>query len=144
MWAVYASGYPSPHKVVLWKVGHQQDPDAHTPGEVQYPTVAAGPGGRLWVSWIEGDQSAPSAPTPRSPSGAWFAPLDHARRSRRVTDQDRRRRPARPARLGHQRLPGPVKGGSDASQIYSARIYEGLAVGVSPRGVSYKKGGTVR
>jgi hypothetical protein len=145
VWAVYNSGYPSAHTLVLWKVGTTTKLTLHTPGEVQYPTVAAAPGGRLWVSWIEGDQIRAVRTNPSVTKWGVVRTL-----STPAAPGESPTRIAGDGQLGPLDAvinvsPGPlVKGGSDAAQIFSARIYEGLAVGVSPHGISYKKGGTVK
>lgn len=145
VWAVYSSGYPSAHTLVLWKVGTSTKLTLHTSGEVQYPTVAAGPGGRLWVSWIEGSQVRAVRTNPAVTKWGIVRTLD----APDATDGG-------PTHLAGDGQLGPLdvaitsggrpltKGGNPTAQIYAARIYESLAVAVSPRGISYKKGGTVK
>ncbi len=59
VYAVYAAGYPSPRALDLIKLGTSTPVKVATFGgfseEVAGDTVAAGPNGRLWVTWFDGD-----------------------------------------------------------------------------------------
>ena len=143
VWAVYSSGYPSPHTLVLWKVGTTTKLTLRTSGEVQYPTVSAGPGGRLWVSWIEGTQIRAVRTDPAVTTWGVVRTLN-------APDSN----DGGPVHVVGDGQLGPfdavinsggkplTKGGNATSQIYSARIYEALKV-TATRGISYKRGGTV-
>jgi hypothetical protein len=144
VWAVYPSGYPESHQVVLWKVGTSQKLTIHTAGDAQYPGIAVGPGGRLWVYWIEGSVVHAVRTNPSVTKWGVVRTLDspHA-------DGESPTHTAGDGTLGpldavltvaNKPL---VKGGNPASQIFSTRILEGLRVGVSPAKISYKTGGNV-
>ena len=59
VYAVYAAGYPSPKALDLIKLGTRTAVKLATFGgfseEVAGDTVTAGPNGRLWVTWFDGD-----------------------------------------------------------------------------------------
>ncbi|RKS72626.1 hypothetical protein CLV35_2873 [Motilibacter peucedani] len=54
VWAAYASGYPSAHRLVLWDVVSGRTLSLPRRGAVQYVGLSPAPGGRLWVWWVEG------------------------------------------------------------------------------------------
>ncbi|BEP13009.1 hypothetical protein acdb102_13200 [Acidothermaceae bacterium B102] len=143
VWAVYSSGYPSPHTVVLWKVGTSTKLTLKTSGEVQYPTVSAGPGGRLWVSWIEGSQIRAVRTNPSVTTWgvvrALTTPAADGDAPTSITGDGQLGPLDAVINVANKPL---VKGGNPAPQIFSARILEGLRVAAT-HGISYKKGGTV-
>jgi hypothetical protein len=59
VYAVYPVGYPSPRSLDLIRLGTSSPLKLATFGgfseEVAGDTVAAGPNGRLWVTWFDGD-----------------------------------------------------------------------------------------
>ena len=129
--------------MVLWKVGTTTKLTLTRAGEAQYPTVSAGPGGRLWVSWIEGSQiravrTNPSVTqwgvvrTLTTPAADGEAPTS-------ITGDGQLGPLDAVINVANKPL---VKGGNPAPQIFAARIYEGLKV-TATRGISYKKGGIV-
>ena len=57
VWAAYASGYPSPQRLVLWNVVTGRTLSLRRPGGgIQYVGLSPAPGGRLWVWWVEGSR----------------------------------------------------------------------------------------
>jgi hypothetical protein len=54
VWAAYGSGYPSPHRLVLWQVGTSKRLVLTRSGSIQYVGISPAPGGRMWVWWVEG------------------------------------------------------------------------------------------
>lgn len=54
VWAAYTSGYPSPRTIVLWNVQTGRTLALRTAGAAQYVSLSPAPGGRLWLSWVEG------------------------------------------------------------------------------------------
>ena len=143
VWAVYSSGYPSPHTVVLWKVGTSTRLTLKTSGEVQYPTVSAGPGGRLWVSWIEGSQIRAVRTNPSVTKWgvvrALTTPAAEGESPTSITGDGQLGPLDAAINVASKPL---VKGNNAAPEIFAARIYEGLKV-TATRGISYTKGGTV-
>lgn len=144
VWAVYGSGYPATHKLVLWHVGTSTKLTLSTTGEAQYAGVSAAPGGRLWVWWIEGSTLHAVRTNPSvtrwgvervidSPHGAGEAPTH--------TAGDGSLGPLDAVLLVASKP--LVKGGNDAPEIFSTRLLEGLHVAVSPATVSYAHGGSV-
>jgi hypothetical protein len=137
VWAAYGSGYPGAHKLVLWNLQTGRTLSISRPsGEIQYVTLSAAPGGRLWVSWAEGGTVYA---TRTNPSVTKFGVL-------RAVGAPGGYSPTRTAGDGAL---GPldaiinVQAGNAPPTIYSARILEGVRVAVSPAKVSYTKGGTV-
>ena len=57
VWAAYSSGYPSPKQIVLWNVETGRTLTLRSGSAyagVQYVSLSPAPGGRLWLSWVEG------------------------------------------------------------------------------------------
>ena len=137
VWAAYASGYPSPQKLVLWNIQTGRTLTLKTSAEIQYVTISAAPGGRLWVSWIQGGTVYA---TRTNPSVTKFGVV------RAVTAPGG----YSPTRTAGDGALGPLDAiindtkGNAATAIYSTRILEGLHVAVSPAKVSYANGGTVK
>ncbi|MDX6204577.1 MAG: hypothetical protein QOF39_634 [Frankiales bacterium] len=137
VWAAYPSGYPAAHKLVLWNLQTGRTLTINRPvGEVQYVNLSAGPGGRLWVSWVEGGVVYA---TRTNPAVTAFGVL----RAVPAPGGDSATRTAGDGALGPLDAVINVEVGTAAPAIYSARILEGLHVAVSPAKVSYAKGGTV-
>jgi hypothetical protein len=144
VWAAYASGYPSPTKLVLWNVETGRTLSLRTSSEIQYVNMSPGPGGRLWVSWIQG--SAVYA-TRTNPSVTRFGVV-RAVASPHAPGES-------PTRTAGDGTLGPLdaiinvvgrtkdSAGNYVDEIDSTRIYEGLRVGVSPVKISYATGGSV-
>ncbi|MDX6227790.1 MAG: hypothetical protein QOI76_1180 [Frankiales bacterium] len=137
VWAAYPSGYPAGHKLVLWNLQTGRTLTMNRPvGEIQYVNLSAAPGGRLWVSWIEGGKVFAVR---TNPSVTRFGVL------RAVTTPGG----YSPGRTAGDGALGPLDAiinvavGYAPSEIYSARILEGLHVAVSPAKVSYANGGAV-
>lgn len=137
VWAAYRSGYPDPHKLVLWNLKTGATLVLNRPAaEVQYVSLSAAPGGRLWVSWVEGHTVLA---TRTNPSVTKFGVV------RAVTAPGgySPTRTAGDGGLGPLDAVVNVSVNGSPSQMYSARILEGLRVGVTPAKVSYATGGTV-
>ena len=144
VWAAYSSGYPSPHKLVLWHVGTRQTLTLTTSGEVQYPSVAAGPGGRLWAFWIEGSTVHAVRTNPAVTKWGVVRVLNTPHGPGESPTHDAGDGSLGPLDLivnvAHKPL---VKNANAAPEIFSTRILESLRVAVSPAKVSYATGGHV-
>ncbi len=144
VWAAYTSGWPLSHKVVLWHVGTSTTLTLNTPGNAEYTGISAGPGGRLWVWWLQG-QTLYAVRT--NPSVTRFGVV-RAVRSPATEGQA-------PTRTTGDGSRGPLDAvinvigkdknasGDPTAEIFSTRILEGLKVAVSPAKVSYANGGRV-
>jgi hypothetical protein len=144
VWAAYASGWPLPHKLVLWHVGTSTTLTLNTTGNIQYTGISPAPGGRLWVWWVQ-DQTLYAVRT--NPSVTRFGVV-RAVRSPATAGQA-------PTRTGGDGTLGPLDAvinvigkdtnasGDPTAEIFSARILEGLKVIASPGKVSYARGGRV-
>ncbi len=137
VWAAYGSGYPSPHKLVLWQVGTGKRLVLTRPGAIQYVGISAAPGGRMWVWWVEGNAVFATRTNP-SVTAAGVV--------RRVTAPGG----ASPTRTAGDGALGPLdvvvnaQPGSGQAGIYTTRIVEGLRVGVTPARRSAATGGRVK
>jgi hypothetical protein len=146
VWAAYGSGYPDPHRLVLWNLQTGKKLVLNRPSaEIQYVSLSAAPGGRLWVSWIEGSRVLA---TRTNPSVTKFGVIRSV--ASPAIDGTAPSRTASDGALGplDQLVNVIGKGDKDAagnliSQVYSAHIFEGLRVSVTPAAVSYANGGTV-
>lgn len=137
VWAAYGSGYPGAHKLVLWNLQTGRTLTlSRTSGEIQYVSLSAAPGGRLWVSWTEGGTVYA---TRTSPSVTKFGVL----RSVVAPGGYSPSRTAGDGALGPLDAIINVTNGNAPPAIYSARILEGVRVSVSPAKVSFSRGGTV-
>jgi hypothetical protein len=136
VWAAYASGYPSPTKLVLWNLQTGRTLSLKTSSEIQYVNLSQGPGGRLWVSWIQGG-TVYAART--NPSVTKFGIV----RSVVAPGGSSVTRTAGDGSLGPLDVIINQAKGFAAPEIKSTRILEALRVAVSPAKVSYAKGGTV-
>ncbi|MDX6222325.1 MAG: hypothetical protein QOD91_1379 [Frankiales bacterium] len=144
VWAAYASGWPLPHKLVLWHVGTSTTLTLKTTGDIQYTGISPAPGGRLWVWWVQ-DQTLFAVRT--NPSVTKFGVV-RAVRSPATAGQA-------PTRTGGDGTFGPLDAvinvigkdknasGDPTAEIFSTRIPEALKVTVSPAKVSYARGGQV-
>jgi len=67
-YAAYPTGYPTMNRVRLWRVGAGSAPViARLSGQGNQPvTIAAAPGGRLWVVWVANRNGAPRVLARRS------------------------------------------------------------------------------
>ena len=142
VWAAYPSGYPSPQKVVLWHVGTATTLSLKTNGYVAYTGISAGPGGRLWVWWV---QNQTLYATRTNPSVTQFGVV---RAVRSLADDGQA-----PTRTGGDGSLGPLDAvinvighdkdasGNPEAEIMTTRILEGLKVTVGPAKISYAHGG---
>ncbi|MGZ4614421.1 MAG: hypothetical protein ACXV4A_02570 [Actinomycetes bacterium] len=136
VWAAYGSGYPSPHRLVLWQVGTTKRLVLTRAGSIQYVGISPAPGGRMWVWWVEG--------------GSVFA----ARTNPSVTTVGLVRRVTAPGGASPTRTAGDGSLGpldvvinaqpGSSSALWTTRILEGLRVTVSRRKVATGHGLTVR
>lgn len=139
VWAAYGSGYPSRHRLVLWRVGTAQTLVVPRAGAIQYVGISAATGGRLWVWWVEGN--------------AVYA----ARTNPAVTQLGVVRRVVAPGGASPTRTAGDgstalraldvvvnAQPGDGPPGIYSTRIVEQLRVRVAPGRVSPGDQVTVR
>lgn len=136
VWAAYGSGYPSPHRLVLWQVGTTKRLVLTRPGSIQYVGISPAPGGRMWVWWVEGSSVFATRTNP-SVTAAGVV--------RRVTAPGG----ASPTRTAGDGSLGPLDVVINAqpgglSQLWTTRIQEGLRVTVSRRKVSTGQTLTVR
>jgi hypothetical protein len=144
VWAAYASGYPSPSKLVLWNVETGRTLTLRTSSAIQYTGISAAPGGRMWVWWIQGSTLYA---TRTNPSVTRFGVVRSV--ASPAAPGESPTRPAGDGALGPLdaviNVVGKVKdaSGNYLGEIDSTRILEGLHVAVSPAKVSYAKGGTV-
>ena len=146
VWVAYAAGYYKTSALVLWNLETGRTLVMKRPtADIQYVTLSASVGGRLWVSWVQGTKvyatrtnpsvtkfgvvrvvSSPSivgsAPTRTAGDGA-LGPLDLVINTIGKGDKDAK--------------------GNLLTEMYSARLLEGLAVAVSPARVAYTRGGVV-
>ncbi|MEZ5117637.1 MAG: hypothetical protein R2737_15355 [Candidatus Nanopelagicales bacterium] len=53
VYVVYRVGYPSTSYLALWKVGTTRVLRVPGSRNAEFPSVSTGPGGRLWVSWVD-------------------------------------------------------------------------------------------
>ncbi len=136
VWAAYSSGYPSPSKLVLWNVETGRTLALKTSGAIQYVSLSAGPGGRLWVSWIQGGTVYA---TRTNPSVTKFGII----RSVKAPADDSVTRTSSDGALGPLDVIINASNGIAVPAIYTTRIYEALRVAVSPGSVSYAHGGNV-
>lgn len=135
VWAAYASGYPSPHKLVLWHVGTSHTVTLTRPGSIQYVGVSAAPGGRLWVWWVEGGTVFA---TRTNPTQTAFGVV-------RAAPGPSGASPTRTAGDGTLGFLDVVVNATPSSvaALYSTRILEALTVRVTPASVTATKGGAV-
>jgi hypothetical protein len=128
VWAAYGSGYPSPHRLVLWQVGTTKRLVLARSGSIQYVGISPAPGGRMWVWWVEGSSVFASRTNP-SVTAAGVV--------RRVTAPGG----ASPTRTAGDGSLGPLdvvinaQPGS-SSALWTTRILEGLRVTVPRSKVS--------
>ena len=125
VWAAYGSGYPSPHHLVLWRVGTSQRLVLTRPGSIQYVGISAARGGRMWVWWVEGNKVFATRTNPA---------VTRAGVVRGVTAPGG----ASPTRTTGDGALGPLDVVVNAqpgatSAIWSTRILESLRVRVKPR-----------
>ncbi len=144
VWAAYASGYPSPTKLVLWNIETGRTLSLNTSSEIQYVNISAGPSGRLWVSWIQGSTLYA---TRTNPSVTAFGVVRSVASPHAPGES--------PTRTAGDGTLGPLdaiinvvgtakdSAGNYLDEIDATRIYEGLRVGVSPAKISYATGGSV-
>lgn len=136
VWAAYGSGYPSPHRLVLWRVGSSQRLVLTRPGSIQYVGISAAPGGRMWVWWVEGNRVFATRTNPSvTAAGVVRAVTAPGGASPTRTTGD--------GALGPLDVVVNAQPGA-ASAIWSTRILESLRVRVSPRRVSASDSVTVR
>ncbi|MDX6202933.1 MAG: hypothetical protein QOJ83_2433 [Frankiales bacterium] len=144
VWAAYASGYPSPTRLVLWNVVNGKTVTLRTSGAIQYTGISAAPGGRMWVWWIQGSTLYA---TRTNPSVTKFGVIRSV--ASPAAPGESPTRTSGDGALGPLdaviNVVGKVKdaSGNYVAEIDSTRILEGLRVTVSPAKVSYAKGGTV-
>ena len=136
VWAAYAAGHGASSALVLWNVQTHRALVLHRPGlNLQYVNLSPGPGGRLWVSWVQGSTVLATRTNPAVTAFGVVRALGAPGGS--------------PTRTAGDGVLGPldevinVTNGAAAPAIYSARILEGLRVSASPARVSYDLGGTV-
>jgi len=136
VWAAYTSGYPSPHRLVLWQVGTTKRLVLTRPGSIQYVGISAAPGGRMWVWWVEGNKVFATRTNP-SVTAAGVV--------RRIVAPGG----ASPTRTAGDGALGPLdlvvnaQPGSGTAAMYSTRVLEELRVRVTPRRISAAKGRSV-
>ena len=136
VWAAYTTGYDKTSALVLWNVESGRTLVMHRPGtDLQYVNLSAGPDGRLWVSWIQGGTVYATRTNP------WVTRFGVVRAV--TAPGEDVTRTAGDGTLGPLDVAITSRGSGSTPAIYSARFLEGLAVGVSPRGISHKKGGSV-
>ena len=136
VWAAYAAGYNNTSALVLWNVETGKTLVMHRPtADLQYVNLSAGPGGRLWVSWIQGGTVYA---TRTNPAVTKFGVVRTV-----VAPGDDVTRTAGNGALGPLDTAITSRSSGTVPAIYSARILEGLAVSAAPARVSFAKGGTV-
>ncbi|BEP13008.1 hypothetical protein acdb102_13190 [Acidothermaceae bacterium B102] len=146
VWAAYEQGYVGSYRLVLYNVVTGRTLSMSRGSNwPQYINLSAAPGGRLWVSWVEGTHIVA---TRTNPSVTAFGVVRTVA-SPTISG-------SAPTRTAGDGALGPLdtvintigKGDHDAkgnliTELYSTRILEGLAVHVSPAVISYAKGGTL-